>query len=202
MSKARSVCRDWEFVSKGTEISLGKFVSEYFTPLTLDSRSDVVSTEDTEEIWKAAKEEAMEKAKGKANRQVRADSPMVDEAEVEKSFWLSRPDGWVINRKTKKIILLEFKRTSDCGESYFKDMWKVAENQHSPILTGLKALAEERGWEIAVVPFITGQRSVREKEWLEALRIFGIGKEDGQRIIGRLGRTLLDEHEKLFGSYW
>jgi len=33
----------------------------------------VVSTEDTEEIWKAAKEEAMEKAKGKANRQVRAD---------------------------------------------------------------------------------------------------------------------------------
>ena len=36
----------------------------------------------------------------------------------------------------------------------------------------------------------------------EALRIFGIGKEDGQRILGRLGRTLLDEHEKLFGSYW
>ena len=50
---------------------------------------------------------------------------------------------WVINKKLKKIMLLEFKRTSDCGESYFKDMWKVAENQHSPILTGLKALAEE-----------------------------------------------------------
>ena len=86
MSKARSVCRDWKFLSKGTEISLGKFVSTYFTPLTLDSRSDVVSTEDTEEIWKAAKEEAMEKAKGNANRQVRVDSPMVDEVEVEKSF--------------------------------------------------------------------------------------------------------------------
>jgi hypothetical protein len=53
-----------------------------------------------------------------------------------------------------------------------------------------------------VVPLIAGQRSVREKEWLEALRIFGIGKEDGQRIIARLGHTLLDEHEKLFGSYW
>jgi hypothetical protein len=69
MSKAQSVCRDWEFVSKGTEISLGKFVSEYFTPLTLDSRSGVVSTEDTDEIWKASKEEAMEKAKGRANEQ-------------------------------------------------------------------------------------------------------------------------------------
>ena len=86
MCKARSVCRDWEFVSKGTEISLGKFVSEYFTPLTLDLRTGVVSTEDTDEIWKAAKEEAMEKVKERANRRVRTDSPMVDEAEVEKSF--------------------------------------------------------------------------------------------------------------------
>ena len=80
------MCRDWEFVSKGTEISLGKFVSEYFTTLTLDSRSSVVSTEDTDEIWKEAKEEAMEKVKGRVNRQTRADSPMVDETEVEKSF--------------------------------------------------------------------------------------------------------------------
>jgi hypothetical protein len=50
MSKARSVNEDWEFVSKGTEISLGKFVSEYFTPLTLDSQMGVVSTGDTDEI--------------------------------------------------------------------------------------------------------------------------------------------------------
>ena len=52
---------------------------------------------------------------------------MADEAEVEKSFWLSRPDGWVINRKMKKILLLEFKWTNDSGESYFQDMWKVVE---------------------------------------------------------------------------
>ncbi len=107
-----------------------------------------------------------------------------------------------MNRKTKKIVLFEFKRTSDCGESYYEDMWKVADKQHVPILTGLRALAGERGWEIEVVPLVTGQRSVREKECLEVLRIFGIGKEDGQRILGRLGRTILDEHEKLFGSYW
>jgi hypothetical protein len=108
----------------------------------------------------------------------------------------------VINRKTKKIMLLEFKRTSDCGESYFQDMRRAAEQQHVPVLTGLRVLTGERGWEIEVVPMVAGQRSVKEKEWLEALRIFGIGKEDGQRIFGRLGRTLLDEHEKLFGSYW
>ena len=66
---------------------------------------------------------------------------MTDEVEVEKSFWISRPDDWVINRKTKKIVLLELKRTSDCGESYYEDMWKVTDKQHVPILTGLRALA-------------------------------------------------------------
>jgi hypothetical protein len=162
----------------------------------------VVSTEDKDEIWETAKEEAMEKVNGRANRPARADSPMPDEAEVEKSFWFSRPDGWVINRKTKKTILLEFKWTSDCGESYFQDMRKVTEKQHTPILTGLRALVTEQGWEVEVVPLVVGQRSVREKEWMESLRIFGIGKEDGKRIIGRLGHTLLNEHEKLFGSYW
>ena len=35
---------------------------------------------------------------------------------------------------------------------------------------------------------------------MECLRIFGIGKEDGQRIIDRLGHTLINEHEKLFGG--
>ena len=126
----------------------------------------------------------MEKINGRANRRATADSPMVDEAEVENSFWLSRPDGWVINRKTKKIVLLEFKRTSDCGESYYQDMWRVEDKQHAPILTGLRALEGERGWEIEVVPLVAGQRSVREKEWLEALRIFGIGKEDGKGSSG------------------
>jgi hypothetical protein len=93
--------------------------------------------------------------RGKENRSARADSPMPDETEVEKSFWFSRPDGWVINRKTKKIILLEFKWTSDCGESYFQDMRKVTEKQHTPILTGLRALVAERGWEVEVVPLVT-----------------------------------------------
>jgi hypothetical protein len=54
----------------------------------------------------------------------------------------------VINRKMKKIILLEFKRE-----------------------------------EVDVIPLFVGQRSVKEKEWLETFKIFGIGKEDGKRIM-------------------
>jgi hypothetical protein len=46
---------------------------------------------------------------------------MIDEAGVEKSLWLSKPDGWVENRKMKKIVLLEFKRTAYSSESYYQD---------------------------------------------------------------------------------
>ena len=79
----------------------------------------------------------------------------------------------------------------------------MSEQQHTPILMmDLRALATDRGWEVEVVPLVTGQRSVKEKEWMESFKIFGIGKEDGKNIIQRLGLTLLSEHEKLFGSSW
>ena len=62
MSRSRSVNKEWEFISKGTEISLGKFVSEHFTRLTLDITTGVVSDEDTAEIWETAKEVAIERS--------------------------------------------------------------------------------------------------------------------------------------------
>jgi hypothetical protein len=79
---------------------------------------------------------------------------------------------------------------------------KVVEKQYVPILTGLRVLSTGQEWELEVVPPVIGQCSVREKEWSETLRIFGIGKEDTKRIITRLGHTLLNEHEKLFDRYW
>ena len=148
MSKTHSVNKEWEFVSKGTEISLGKFVSEHFTPLTLDFSTGVISDKDTDEIWETTKEVVIEKVRRNKNRTSGGDSLLVDEEEVEKSFWLSRPDDWVVNRKVKKIILLEFKRTSDYSESYYRDMWRVTDQQHTPILTGLTTLVEDRGWKV------------------------------------------------------
>ena len=75
----------------------------------------------------------------------------------------------MINKKTKRIIMLEFKRVSDTTETYYSDMKSIAERQHTPILEGLNALAEERGWVVEVLPLVAGQRSVREKEWLESM---------------------------------
>jgi hypothetical protein len=77
------------------------------------------------------REETIEKVRRRENGTVRTDSSMTDVPEVEQSFCLGRPDGWVINRKMKKIILLEFKRPSDSSESHFLDMWRVVEKQHS-----------------------------------------------------------------------
>jgi hypothetical protein len=70
-------------------------------------------------------------------------------------------------------------------------MRKVTVKQHTPILTGLRALAVDREWEVEVVPLVVGQRSVNEKEWLETFSIFGIVKEDGKRIIGKTGVYLV-----------
>ena len=52
ISKVRSVNKDGEFVSKGTEISLGKFVPEYFTPLTLNLRIGQRGLGDKQEMKK------------------------------------------------------------------------------------------------------------------------------------------------------
>ncbi len=54
------------------------------------------------------------------------------------------------------------------------------------------------GGEVEVLPLVAGQTSVREKEWLESLKTFGISAEDGKKTIYRLGGTLLSEHDYYF----
>ena len=119
---------------------------EHFTPLTLDNNSGVVWGEDTVDIWNTVKQEAIDKVRRTKSGTVQGELPMIDEQEVEKSFWIIRPDDWVVNRKLKGIVLLEFKRTVDTSETYYHDMRKVVEKQHTPILTGLKSLPGDRDW--------------------------------------------------------
>jgi hypothetical protein len=47
-------------------------------------------------------------------------------------------------------------------------MWEVAEKQHAPILTGLRALAVDREWAVDVVPLVVGVRThahTRRRSW-------------------------------------
>jgi hypothetical protein len=48
------------------------------------------------------------------------------------------------------------------------------------------------GWRVIksqTTTLVAGRRSVKEKEWLESLKVFGISTEDGKKILSRLGRT-------------
>ena len=65
--------------------------------------------------WEAAKEEAIRKVRKQRGEATGTAESELDEKEVKQTFWLSRPDGWASNRKTKRIVLLEYKRTSDKG---------------------------------------------------------------------------------------
>ena len=132
MSKVCSVCKDWDFVSRGTEISVGRFLIKYFTPLTLERQhQSALSDEDVTGVWTAAKLEAIRKVRKIKVGVKGAEAPNPDEKEVEKTFWLSRPDGWVVNKKTKRIIMLEFKRASDTAETLLRHESNSGEAAHS-----------------------------------------------------------------------
>ena len=55
----------------------------------------------------------------------------------------------------------------------------MTEKQHTPILTGLRTIETDRDWEVEVVSLVVG--------------IFGIGKEDGKKIIHELDYRLLND---------
>jgi hypothetical protein len=65
------------------------------------------------EVWLQAKSESSIKVRRTKDGVKGTEVHCPDEKEVEKTFWLSRTDGWVINKKTKHIIMIEFKRASD-----------------------------------------------------------------------------------------
>jgi hypothetical protein len=93
---------------------------EYFTPLTLGEQHEgALSDEDVTEVWLTTKSESIIKVRRTKVGTKGAEAQCPHEKEVEKTFWLSRPDGWVINKKTKRIVMLEFKLVSDTAETYY-----------------------------------------------------------------------------------
>ena len=51
------------------------------------------------------------------------------------------------------------------------------------------------GWECCFVPIVAGTKSMKEEAWNEAKIKWSGGR-------ARLMRVLLEEHEKVLGSFW
>ena len=100
------------------------------------------------------------------------------------------------------IYVLEFKTVTDTGAKYVSETQKLAEIQHLVITQGLEKLFKDTQWTVEQLSFVTGHKSVSASVWHDLLSKFGISKEDRVKVIKNLGRTLLDELENLFRSYW
>ena len=113
-----------------------------------------------------------------------------------------RIDGVAVDRRKKRIFLLEFKRTSDATDDYRYLTEKRATAQYESITSGLQLAATQNGWEVTQLNFVAGNRSVNVEKWEENFKKLKIPKACWKQIRRRLVMTLLQEHENLFQSYW
>jgi hypothetical protein len=132
----------------------------------------------------------------------RVEEQEVDDEDIQARFWRRRPDGFAVNEKEHVIYVLEFKRASDASDQYVAETQKLAETQHLAVTQGLKSLFKGTQWTVEQLSFVAGHKSVSASVWHDLLSKFSIGKEDRAKVIKNLGRTLLDELENLFRSYW
>ena len=100
------------------------------------------------------------------------------------------------------LNILEFKRVSDTSDQYVSETQKLEETQHLAVSQGLKSLFKDTQWTVEQLSFVAGHKSVSASVWYDLFLKFDIGKEDRVKVIKNLGRTLLDEMENLFRSYW
>ncbi len=82
---------------------------------------------------------------------------------------------------------------------------QLAEAQHLDVVQGytqdLKKLFKDT-WTVEQLSFVEGHKSLSASVSHDLLLIFCIRKEDSVKVIKTFGRTLLDEVQNLFRSYW
>ena len=199
--------KGWAFLTLEGEQSMQTFwkktCRELYRRTTLTEAQTRETTDQVldEAMWEAARpwEEKWESLKMNQNKMTEQE---LDDEDRQTRFWRRRPDGFAVNEKEHIIYVLEFKRVSDAGHEYVAETQKLAEAQHLAVTQGLQKLFKDTQWTVAQLSFVTGHKSVSASIWHDLLLKFSIRKEDRVRVIKNLGRTLLDELENLFRSYW
>ena len=119
----------------------------------------------------------------------------------QKKLGSRRFDGMAINRTQKKILTLEFKRTSDRRHTYARDCDRRATEQYTDLVRAAKKVLQRKGWDIEPVNFIAGTKSINVELWNRAMKVTGVPEAKWAETRGKLMRVLLDEHDNILRSY-
>ena len=85
------------------------------------------------------------------------------ESQYEERFWRRRLDGIALDTVNKRCYLIEFKRTRDRRHSYEARAMEVACKQYESLMGGLRAIGEQRGWEIGCLLYTSPSPRDRQK---------------------------------------
>ena len=93
-------------------------------------------------------------------------------------LWNKRPDGFAIKipteTKTGELVILEFKRMSCVTDQYVRRTRNVVETQYVSIKSVLQRTLGPHGWIVSQRSFITGARSLNEKDLHDHLTHFKV----------------------------
>ena len=117
-----------------------------------------------------------ERLKAKTDRSIRHKAGTTKETIVLDRLWNKRPDGFTIQRPTEtkegELVILEFKHMSCVTDQYVRRARNVAETQYAPIKSDLLQTLGLQGWTVSQENFITGARSLNEKDLHDNLAYF------------------------------
>ena len=123
--------------------------------LTIETESRLVTLWDQEgcsqfcskeELWEAAKDEAMKIPWTESN----AGLPVQEEQEeqYQERFWRRGLDGIGLDTTAKEFLAIEFEQTQDLKRDYVELATDVAQKQYKSLLAGLQAVGQAKGWKV------------------------------------------------------
>ena len=129
-----------------------------------------------------------------------------EEGESCKICWIRelgarRFDGVALNRETKTVFTLEFKRTSDREHGYAQRCDERATKQYASLIRAAHQVAQQAGWTILQVNFVAGLTSVNVERFEKALETLGVPKQKWAQVRTKFMRVLLEEHDNILRSY-
>jgi hypothetical protein len=131
------------------------------------------------------------------------EGPPVLEEQYQVRFWRRRMDGIGLDTATREFLTIEFKRTQDARSNYVERATALAQKQYKSLLTGLQAVGQVKGWKVQQIVFVGGTfGSILVESFNRNMKALGVLESKWDPIRKKLVRRLLEERDKVLGSYF